>query len=203
MSFKKLKAFSRVRSGKGPARRLRAKGLVPAVLYGTGVETVKISVSPRELVKALSGAHRVNTVLDLEIEGKSEPCTAIVRDHQYDPVTRELLHVDFYAVGADQLIELDIPFELEGRSAGEQLGGNLSKKCRTLKVACKPSDVPASIVLDISGIGLNEIFTAGQLTMPAGVTLRLDGKAALVSVTSKKVEVETTAEAAPAAKGKK
>ena len=196
MSFKKLKAFPRERNGKGPARRLRAKGLVPAILYGAGVESTKISVSPRELVKALAGPTRTNTVLDIEIEGTDDPHSAIVRDHHYDPVTRELLHVDFLAVGINQLIDLDVPFALEGRSVGEQLGGNLSKKCRSLPIQCKPADIPAAITLDISGIGLNETFTAAQLTMPEGVTLRMAGKTPLVTVISKRVvEAETPAEA--------
>jgi large subunit ribosomal protein L25 len=138
-------------------------------------------------------------VLDLEIEGRSEPCSAIVRDHQYDPVSRALLHVDFYAVGINQLIDLDVPFNVEGRSAGEQLGGNLTKKLRSLPIQCKPSDVPESITLDVSNIGLNEIFTAGQLAMPEGVTLRLNPKAPVVTVIAKKAEAETPAEAAATA----
>ncbi len=202
MSFVKLKAFPRSRSGKGPARRLRAKELVPAILYGRSVETTKISVSPRELIKAMAGPHRTNTVLEIEIEGQT-PHIAIVRDHHFDPVSRALLHVDFYAVGADQQIELDVPFTLEGRSAGEQLGGELTKKFRTLPVLCKPADVPAAVMLDISGIGLNEVFTAGQLALPTGVSLRLEPKTAVVSVLSKRAEAETPADAtkaAPAAK---
>ncbi len=199
MSFVKLKAYNRTRSGKGPARRLRAKELAPAILYGKNIESSKIAVSPRELVKALSGAHRVNTVLDLEIEGRTEPCYAIVRDHQYDPVSRELLHVDFYSVSLDQTIDMDVPFVVEGRSAGEQLGGNLTKKFRTLQISCKPADIPASIVLDVSNIGLNETFTAGQLKMPENVTLKLNPKTALVTVFSKKTEAEVTAEGAASA----
>jgi len=185
MSFKKLKAIPRTRSGKGPARRLRANGLAPAILYGAGVESTKICISPRELIKALSGPHRVNTVLDIELEGHADPFSAIVRDHHYDPVTRELLHVDFLAVGINQLIDLEVPFEVEGRSVGEQLGGNLAKKRRSLPVQCKPSDIPAAIKLDVSKIGLNETFTAAELIMPEGVTLRLAGKTPLVTVVAK------------------
>jgi large subunit ribosomal protein L25 len=194
MSFVKVKAFPRSRSGKGPARRLRAKELVPAVLYGRAVETIKISVNPRELIKALAGPHRTNTVLELEIEGKSEPCPAIVRDHQFDPVSRALLHVDFYAVGLDQQIDMKVPFNVEGRSAGEQLGGELTKKFRTLPIQCKPADIPTAVVLDVTNIGLDESFTAGQLALPPGVNLKLDPKTAVVSVLSKKAEVETPAE---------
>lgn len=193
MSFKKIQVFPRARNGKGPARRLRAKGLVPAVLYGAGVETTKISVSPQELTKALSGPHRVNTVLDLELEGQSDPYSAIVRDHQYDPVSRELLHVDFLAVGINQIINVKIPFELKGRSVGEQLGGNLSKKLRDLPVECKPADIPSSVTLDVSELGLNETFTAGQLTMPEGVTLKLETKTPLVAVVSKRADAEAAA----------
>lgn len=215
MSLQKLNASLRKRPGKGPARRLRSQGQVPAVLYGRGVETTPIAVDPRALVKALAGPKRTNTVLELSIAGLKEPCTAMVKDHQYDPVSRELLHVDLYAVNTEAKIKAEVPLEVIGRSAGEQLGGTMSKLYRRIPVECMPLDIPESVKVDVTPLNVNETLAAKDIAMPENVTLLLSEKAPVVTILAKRVEVETTeegeegaegeaaADAAPAAEGDK
>ena len=120
MEFPKLQVSVRSHSGKGSARRLRMKGLAPAIVYGKDLQTTSLTVEPSALVKALSGDLRMNTILTLNIENasKDQPkeCTVMVRDHQFEPVSRQLLHVDFYAVDATKKIAFEVPFETVGRS---------------------------------------------------------------------------------------
>ena len=196
MDFPKLTTARRTRNGKGPARRLRQKGLIPAVLYGQGMDTTPLAIDPASLTKALAGPKRTNTIMELEIKGAKERCAAIVRDHQFDPVTRRLLHVDFYAVHLDQKITVQVPLVLEGRSQGEQLGGTLSKLFRTLPVECLPTDIPDSISTDITSLGINEMLTAETLELPENVNLLLEGKTPIVTIIAKRVEEETKEEEA-------
>ena len=190
MSLQKIEASLRKRSGKGPARRLREQGLVPAVLYGQGIETAALSLDPRVLGKALSGPKRTNTVLELSIKGTDAPCCAMVKDHQYDPVSRQLLHVDLYAVKMDTKIKTEVPFTIKGRSAGEQLGGSLAKLFRWLFVECLFLDIPEAVTVDVTPLGVNDIMTAKDIPMPENVALLLDDKTPVVSVLAKKAETE-------------
>jgi large subunit ribosomal protein L25 len=203
MELQKLEASLRKRSGKGPARRLRHKGLVPAVLYGQGVDTQALALDPKSLVKALSGPRRTNTILELDIVGaeSSGPCTAMVKDHQYDPVSRQLLHVDFYAVSMEEKIKVKVPLEVVGRSAGEQLGGTLAKLFRALPLECLPADIPVSIKVDVTELGVNQMITAKDIATPKDVTLLLDDKMPVLSVLAKRVESEEAKEEGAAEAG--
>ncbi len=194
MDLPKLSTSVRKRSGKGPARRLRQKGLIPAVLYGQGVDTTPLALDPSDLTKALSGPRHTNTVLQLEIAGAKEGFTAMVRDHQFDPVTRKLLHVDLLAVKMDEKLAVEIPLSVTGRSAGEQLGGTLSKLFRKLPIECLPENIPAEIMLDVTTLAIGEILTAKDLTLPENVSLQLEEKTPIVTILAKRVEEDKKTE---------
>jgi len=197
MEFPKLDVAVRVRTGKGPARRLRQKGKAPAVLYGPKLETVSLSVVPKALVKALAGPLRTNTVLSLAIEGASgstpTECKAIVVDHHFDPVSRDILHVDFMALDMAKKISVKVPLKLSGRSLGEQAGGSLSAVFRTLPVECLPEQIPQAITADISHLGLNETLDVKDIVLPEGVSVALPPDATVALVQSAKAEDETKA----------
>ena len=192
MEFPKLEVSVRSQSGKGTARRLRAKGLAPAVLYGKGLETLSLTVEPMSLVKALAGDLRMNTIVTLNLtnaaKDQPEEFTVMVRDHQFDPVTRQLWHVDFYAVDATQKIRFEVPFETSGRSVGEQAGGVLSMVYRTLPVFCLPEDLPARITVDISELDINESISVSELVLPGTTEVDLPGDSTVVAVITPKAE---------------
>lgn len=190
MDLPKLSTSVRKRSGKGPARRLRQKGLIPAVLYGQGVDTTPLALDPSALTKALAGPRRTNTILELEIAGAKEGHTAMVRDHQFDPVTRRLLHVDLLAVKMDQKLSVEVPLSLTGRSVGEQLGGTLSKLFRKLPVECLPNDIPSEIMMDVTSLNIGGTLTARDLVLPENVSLLIDEKTPIVTIVAKRVEDE-------------
>jgi large subunit ribosomal protein L25 len=199
MEFLKLDATVRKRRGKGPARRLRARDLVPAVLYKKGQPTTAIAVNPGRLVKALSGPLRTNTVLSLELADspKDVPaeCKVIVRDHQFDPVTRQLLHVDFLALDVDKKFLFYVPFITTGRSIGEQTGGVLSIVYRTLPIECLPAMVPATVTVDVSSLDIHDTLSVSDLELPKDIAIELPPEQTVVQVLTTRIEeVEEEAE---------
>src|SRR5690349_21745968 len=112
METQTLKAEVRELSGKGPARQLRMKGLIPAVFYGPGKTPTNLSVAPDALRKILSGAYGRNQVVELQIDGRSE--LSLVRDLEIHPLTRAVLHADFYAVSLERPVRANVPFSTRG-----------------------------------------------------------------------------------------
>jgi large subunit ribosomal protein L25 len=138
-----LQAEVRDSRGKGPARRLRAQGQIPGVFYGPGVEPTPLTLSPKELEKALRGERGRNVVFKLSVGGKDE--LAMVKDVTIDPVSRELLHVDLYRIFEDKVLEIDVPFHAIGRAQGVVMGGVLNVTRRTLPLRTTPANIPVSI----------------------------------------------------------
>ncbi|MBN2343907.1 MAG: 50S ribosomal protein L25 [Deltaproteobacteria bacterium] len=196
MDFIKLDATVRATKGKGAARRMRTAGFVPAVIYGKSTNNTPISVNPEALVKALAGPLRVNTPLNLsitEVDGKkAADSLAIVKDHQYDPVTRELLHVDFLAITEDKQIRVDVPVEKSGRSVGEQMGGILRMVHRTVPVLCLPKDIPAKIAIDVSALQAGITFHVHEMTLSEGLSIDLPPQEAIITISA--VAAEETKE---------
>ena len=194
MDFPKLQTSIRVAKGKGPARRLRRDGMVPAVLYGKSVAPIALNASPRDISAALSGPLRANTVIKLSITGApagmDSEYNVMVRDYQYDPVSRNLLHVDFLSVPLDRQMKIDIPLKFTGRSVGEQAGGIVTVSYRSIPAECLPEDIPEAIEADITDLNIGDSLTVGSLSTGKGVTLLLSDQTSVVSVRTKKAEVE-------------
>ncbi len=198
MKFTKLESRLRRDTGKGPTRRMRREGLVPAVIYGPETGSVSIAVEPLALTHALSGPLRTNTVLNLVVEdapeGFPEETHAIVRDYQYHPVSRELLHVDFFIVDVERPIDVEVPLIAVGRSAGEQLGGTLTQPYRQLPVTCLPPDIPASVEYDITEVELNDTVQVKDLSIPEGVEVALEPETTVLAVVTPRAVEEEKAE---------
>ena len=205
MEFIRIEALGRSSKGKGAARRMRAAGRVPAVVYGKNIETKAISVDPEVLIKVLAGPLRVNTPLDVVITdpdtGKTEDALVIVKDHQYDPVSRDLLHVDFLSIQQGTPIQVEVPIEKVGRSVGEQLGGVLRMVHRTIPVICLPKDIPAKISVDVAPLQPGITFHVADMTLAEGLTIALPPQEAILTISA--IAVEEAAVEAPAASGKK
>ena len=194
MEFAKLNATMRTNTGKGPARRMRRDGRVPAVIYGREFKTLPVSVMPRDLTQALAGPLRSNTVLSIQIENATgkvpKEVHAIVRDHQYHPVQRDLLHVDFLVVDVDKQIRIEIPLQTSGRSLGEQAGGTLAQHYRMIPVECLPSNIPAFVEVEVTELEINNHIHVSDLEMPEGVTIALAPEISLITVLAPRAEVE-------------
>lgn len=194
MEIVKLEAKPRVESGKGPAKRLRREGKIPAVTYGKGREATSIAVSPRALLRALDGAHGRNCVMELELEG-GEKRTVMLGDYTYHPVTRQLLHADFVQIALDEPVDVMVPFETVGRAPGVVLGGTMLKVYRKLPVRCLPQQIPAVLKANVGSMGVNTLMKVSDLDLPEGVSVRLPAEQTIVSVSAPRRVESATEEA--------
>lgn len=169
MADQQLKAEPRTDAGKGVARKLRASGRVPAVLYGHGKDARALSVDAKELFHLLHGAAGGNVLIDLVIDGKKT--MAMPREVQRDHVRGQYLHVDFLEVRRDEKVTVDVPIHLIGESAGVKAGGVLEHHLWDLKVECLPQDLPESIEADISALNVNDSLHVSDVVVPEVCTV--------------------------------
>jgi large subunit ribosomal protein L25 len=198
-----LAAQLRDRSGKGVARRLRGQSLIPAVVYGPHSEKpLTIAVDPKALREAIKTPHRLNTILTLKLDGGGER-VAMLKTYQQDPVTRSLLHADFYEVRLDEPVTVPVPVALVGKPEGAAAGGILQQNRRELEVVCLPKDIPERIEVDVSHLKIAQALHVSDVKAPAGVKLRFatDFTVAIVAIPEKEEVVAPVAAAAAAVPG--
>jgi large subunit ribosomal protein L25 len=169
MADQQLKAEPREGAGKGVARKLRAAGRVPAVLYGHGKDTRWLSVDARDLFHLLHGAAGGNVLIDLVVDG--EKTMAMAREIQRDHVRGQYLHVDFLEVRRDEKVTVDVPVHLVGESAGVKAGGVLEHHLWELKIECLPQDLPDAIEADISALNVNDSLHVSDIVVPEVCTV--------------------------------
>jgi large subunit ribosomal protein L25 len=197
MDFAKVSVEVRSETGKGSSRRARATGKVPGILYGHKEPPVKLIVNPHALVKSLDKERRRNTVFSLAV-GSDQAITAMIRDVQLDPMSRQIIHVDFIRVSMDEEVKVSVPLKLTGMPLGVVNGGNLHQGLHSVPLAAKPDAIPTKLEMDVSGLNIGEALHASDLKLAAGVRVLLDPKEALASVVMPRAEkVEETAAAAP------
>jgi large subunit ribosomal protein L25 len=176
----KLQAEKRDETGKGVARRLRADGRVPGVLYGQGVEPVALSVDAREMFHILHGAAGANALVDLVVDGSEH--LVLAREIQRDYIHNSLIHIDFLAVSRTQMITLNVPVVETGEAAGVKEGGVVEHHLREVAVECYPQDVPDQIEIDITEIELGDMVHVSDLVAPEGVTILTNLEDAVLSI---------------------
>ncbi len=176
-----LEARVRQGRGKGEARRLRASGMIPAVLYGNGSgQSIALAV-PAKVVDYTLQHYGDNALYDLELDGEKR--TARVVDVQRDPLTGRLLHVDFAPVDMTERIEVTVPLVLVGEPAGVKEGGVLQQVTYEVQVEALPGDIPQEIEVDVSGLGMQENLTLGDIRLPEGLRLVSDPEEVVATVT--------------------
>jgi large subunit ribosomal protein L25 len=193
-----IKVEERKETGRRAATSMRRKGLIPANIIGQGKESIPISISPDELKKVMDNPYKRNTLLGLELNGKTYQ--VLVSEAQREPVKGALLHVDFYNLEEGQLVDRAVPLQLIGKAIGVQLGGSMRKLRRTLKVRCKGADLPATIDLNITPMKVNDTLKVSDLPQIEGLTYLERDNTLLVEVLSTR-DVEDDG-AAPAAAAK-
>jgi large subunit ribosomal protein L25 len=191
-----LVAQRREGSGTQAARRLRRKGLMPAVVYGHKEETLSLALSVEEVEKAIRRGVRV---VDLKTDSKEEK--AVIADVQWDHLGKELLHVDFKRVAEDERIVVTVPVELRGIAPGVNAGGALDQPIHTLSIECLAISIPDSIRVPIGELQIGGSIHVRDLVLPPGVKAMTDPDAIVVHVTTPVAEapVAPAAEAATAA----
>ncbi len=191
-----LKATPRTDHGKGPSRRLRNSGKVPSVAYGAGTDhTLELAIEHESLLSILGSEKGRNTVIYLDVEGdKSYP--VMVRDFAIHPISRKILHADFFSVDVNAPIVVEIPFVTTGKSKGEAEGGTLLVNARRLPVRCLPANIPVKITHDVSHLGMEEGIKVKELAIPPGVEVLLPAERRVVVVKAPKLVEEAQPEVA-------
>jgi large subunit ribosomal protein L25 len=194
MSEYKLAAENRSEAGKGAARRLRASGRVPAVLYGHGTKPQHLSVDARQFGQALRTDAGVNVLISLEV-GRDQHL-ALAKEIQRHPVKGNLIHVDFIQVRRGEKVHVQVPVHLVGEAPGAREGGILDQDLYQLNVEAEVTAVPEAVEADVSGLGIGEVLRVADLKAPDGAAILDDSEASVVSVVAPTVEAEPEAEEA-------
>jgi len=144
--------------GKGKARKLRDKGLIPAIFYGPRTKTIPLVINAKELKKTLQTEAGENVLIDLDIqgEGHSERKVVMVKDIQFDTLLGATLHTDFYEVAMDEMVTVEVPIHLVGKPEGTKVGGILEQIRRVIEVQCLPGDIPKKIDVDVSALTIGD-----------------------------------------------
>lgn len=181
-----IEAIARKESGKGVARKLRAAGRLPGVLYGKGTENIPLSVDENAFIKAISHSRGERLFFSLELSRESgrEKHLALIKEIQRHPVNERVRHVDFYEVFMDQEVTTEVPITIVGKARGVEIDhGVLDIVRRSLRISCLPSAIPNEILVDVSSLGLGETLHAADVVLPEGVRLADDAKATIVTIT--------------------
>jgi len=201
-----LKAKARTGSGRGAAKRLRAEGVVPGVIYGARTKPLHVSVGLEELGKVLHDATSENVLVDLQVDegGTTKNRLALIQEVQHHPYEDTVLHIDFHEVLATEKLRTRVPVRPVGEPAGVKNGGGvLEFVMRELHVECLPQDLPDVIEVNVEKLEISQSIHIGDITPPAGVAL-LDGKGQTVflvaaPITEEELAAMTEAAAAPSA----
>src|SRR6201984_3723981 len=170
----KLKAEPRDATGRSAARKLKARGIVPAVIYGGKQKSQALQVLERDINAMLSHASGENILVELEIAGEKASRTALLQEIQHSPVGGDVLHVDFHAISMDKAIQADVPLEPTGIANGvKNFGGLLEQSLRSLTVECLPRDLPDRISVDVSALNIGDTIHVRQIQLPSGVTSKV------------------------------
>ena len=180
-------------TGSPAARRLRAEGHIPAVLYGHGMEPLSVTVERRSLRVALSGPAGANTVLELQVDGKSYP--AVIKEMQRHPVKRTVSHIDFLQVSMNESITVSVPLRIEGEAkAVIAANGLVDPAVDSIDVVTTPANMPNEFVVDVTDMQPGDVIRLSDVKMPAGATAVGDPDMPVVTVLSLRAE-EAVAEA--------
>ena len=193
---------SRSLVGRNAIKRIKEKGLVPGIVYGSNQPPIALEVDNRVLSKVLAHASSEHILVELEIVDGDQSTSklALIQEVQHHPLKRGLVHVDFHAVSTTEKITSSVPIETVGEALGVRtFGGLLEHSLRTLEVQCYPQDLPSVIRIDVTNLNIGESLHVRDIQLPPGVEAVTDEDLTAVSVVASRVGEETTETAEQAA----
>jgi large subunit ribosomal protein L25 len=186
-------AESRDSRGKNEARRLRAKGSMPAVVYGGSTGPLPVAVSPKELTRILNSKTGHNTIFNLNVGGGEDTPVMIV-DWQYDPIKNSLLHVDLKRIDLSQRITVNVPVITQGEPKGVKVQGGLHEiVTREVQIECLPNEIPEQFVVDVSELMIGQSIRAGEIPMGGSMKLLSNPDMLISHVVALRIEEEPAA----------
>lgn len=196
-----LNVEPRVRTGKGGSRKVRADGLVPAVVYGKGMEALNLRVDPKALQQATATEAGWNTLITLKGDGPFDGKVVVLKDMQIDAIRREPKHVDFYALDLKKKIAFMVPVSPQGKSKGEKEGGTLQLVRHELELFCLPTNIPPSIEINVEELEVGDVVHIDEVTLPEGVESKHDVNFTVLTVVGRMAEEVEAAEEEEALEG--
>ena len=195
MATASLGAETRADKGKGFARKLRATGRVPGIIYGHGREPQSLSINAREFNRLAERVRITSTVIELTLDGKM--ARTLIREIQRNPLDRALLHIDFQELVAGEKVTVSVPLKFIGTADGVKNGGGiLEEVMHQIHVRCDPSNIPDHIDVDVTPLTIGHSFHIADLKMPEGVEVTDDKQMTVVVVSAPKAEEEVAPAAA-------
>ena len=159
---KNVEAKSRQGGGKNDARRLRKTGMIPAVVYGAGQDSMAIAVDPKQMNRILHSEAGHNSIFDLTLDGQA--AKVMIVDWQYEPIKGALLHVDLKRIAMDKVLRVSVPVVLKGEAPGVKTqGGILEQILREVEIECLPADIPGHIDADVSQLMFGQVIRVSDL----------------------------------------
>ena len=186
MEKRKLKVKLRDRTGKEYVKKLRKNGVLPAVLYGPHLKkSLPLEVDIKELRSFLSQSDKAKIItLEITDQKTDKQHNVIIKDSQWDLITGDLQHLDFYAVTRGETVTTTVPISFVGKSQGEKIGGIVEHLVRELDLECLPKDLPSIIEVDITPLGLGDSLSVGDIKVPSGIKVLTHPQEVVVSVVS-------------------
>jgi len=182
--------------GKNEARRTRAAGRIPAIVYGAFKDSVSVSVNPKDITRIIRGKAGHNSIFDIDIAGV-EKTPVIVADEQYDPVKGHLLHIDLRRIDLTRKLRVSVPVHTVGEPKGvKQQGGVLDVVTRSIEIECIPDDIPNQFDVDVVELMIGSAIRVSDLPVKDGVRVLTAGDAVIAHVVGIREEAAPVAEAA-------
>jgi large subunit ribosomal protein L25 len=196
MAIVSFNATARDQAGKGSARTLRSKGMIPAVIYGHGRDPQSLSLNARDLDKLLAHIQAESTVIEVSVGGTTSK--TLIREIQRHPIKRQILHVDFQALVAGEKVTVSIPIVLEGIAEGVRLeGGVLDQTLRELEIEVDPSNIPDHVEYDVTNMVIGDSVHVSDLKLPEGVEVLDDPETSVAVLAAPRAVIEETAAVEP------
>jgi large subunit ribosomal protein L25 len=194
-----LKAETRITTGNSPARALRRAGRIPAILYGPESEPVMLPINTTDMETIIKEGSVGRSIFNLAVDGGKKARAAMIKELQTDPISRNILHIDFYEVNMARKVKVMVPVAATGKSVGVEMGGMLQIIRRELEVLCLPNAIPQEITIDITDLDIGNSVHVEDITLEGDVEIPHDVNFTVLTVLSPKAveeeEVEEEGEA--------
>jgi len=190
-----IKAAVRNEKGKGSARKLRSKKIIPAVLYGHKIDPVMLTIENSEIVKVFKTGDDTNLIkVQIENQGKTAEKLVMIRETQRHPVKNNILHLDLFAVNVKEKIHAPVHIRITGEAPGVKLGGNLRQIIREVEVRALPTEIPQFFEVDISTLEIGDSIHVSDLIIPENVNVLADDSDTILNISAPVIQEEETTE---------